>query len=67
MLLLNNPRTGHLAQCDCFDKCYIPPNQQISRNCITFSILAKYLHGPDEMASRAGCSPQAVVWRPWCQ
>jgi len=26
--------------------------------------LAKCLRGPDEMASRAGFGPRAVVWRP---
>jgi len=26
---LHSPRAGHLAQCDCFEKYYILPNQQI--------------------------------------
>jgi len=36
---------------------------------VTFfvSILAKWLLGPDGMASRAGSSPRAVVWRPLVQ
>jgi len=32
-----------------------------------FSFLAKCLRWPDEMSSRAGFGPQALVWRPGCR
>jgi len=38
--------------------------KQIFRNYIIFLLLAKCVRGPDEMTSRAGFGPRAVVWRP---
>jgi len=37
---------------------------QIKKLFIIFSLLAKSFRGSDEMASRIGFGPQAVVWRP---
>jgi len=42
---------------------HIPPNQQMFVN-IHFPLLTKCLCMPDEMASRAGFGPSAIVWRP---
>jgi len=41
----------HLAQCDFLGICYVLPNQQVFRKYITFSLLAKYVFRPGEMAS----------------
>ena len=63
-LLHNSSRAGHLTKCDCFAMCYILPNQHVCRSYVIFSLLAKYLCGPGEMASRAGVGPEAVLWSP---
>jgi len=53
-----------LTKCDCFGMCYILPNQHVCRSYVIFSLLAKYLCGPGEMASRAGVGPEAVLGDP---
>jgi len=63
MALHNCSRAGHLTQCDSFAICYILLNQQKFRK-IFFLLLTKCLRGPDEMVSRAGFVPRAVVWIP---
>jgi len=40
------------------------PNQQTFREYIFYQLLTKWFRGPDEMASRAGFGPWAVVWGP---
>jgi len=62
-LEIHSPGAGHLAECDCFEKRCILPNQQIFHNHIIGSLLAKCLRGPEEMASRAGFGPLDILWR----
>ena len=50
-LLHNSSRARHLASCDFFGIYYNLPNQQIFRKYIIFSLLAKYVLRPGEMAS----------------
>jgi len=41
-----------------------PPNQQMFRKFIIFSLLTECIRGPYRMASQAGFGPRAIVWRP---
>jgi len=61
-LLHNNLKARHLAQCDFFGRCYILTKQHIFHEYI-FSLLAKCVLQPGEMALQVGFVLRTVVWR----
>ena len=56
-LLHNSSRARHLVSCDFSGICYILPNQHIFRKYIMFSLLAKCIFRPGEMASQVRSWP----------
>jgi len=63
---VSNYRTGQgpdILQCDCFGISRILPINEFFANML-FLIFDKMSLWPDEMVSRAGFDPRAVVWRP---
>ena len=62
-LLHNSSRAGHLAYCYFFGIYFILLNQHIFRKYMIFSLLAKCVLRPGEMASQVGFVGRAVVWR----